>query len=296
MSVSLRARAATTGWTSLVREYRPTTRTARHVAATWEGEPGRDGWLRLLPDGCVDVWWDGEALGVTWAGEQPLRVRLRAAVPSVGVRLRCGTAAAVLSGAVWDQPGRSIPVADLLGGRAGVSEVEQRLRTAGGPARRRAVLEQWIGDRTAAGAGGSGAAEPRLAAVVGSLGVPGARVPDVASTVGLGERTVRRQIRAAVGLGPKSLHRVLRFQAFLARLEHVLAGRESLAAAAARVGYVDQAHLGHECRRLSGSTPAELLVAYRRAGPGHGRIPQDQDAGGGDAGAVTSRRPSRRSA
>jgi AraC-like DNA-binding protein len=121
-----------------------------------------------------------------------------------------------------------------------------------------------------------------VAAVVGALGAPGARVPDVAAAVGLSERTLRRQVRDAVGLGPKALHRVLRFQAFLARLDHVLAGRETLAAAAARVGYVDQAHLGHECRRLSGSTPAGLLLAYRRAGAGRagGRISQDHDAGG----------------
>ena len=39
-----------------------------------------------------------------------------------------------------------------------------------------------------------------------------------------------------------------------------------LAELAARAGYADQAHLGHDCRALAGATPTELapvVAAYR---------------------------------
>ena len=73
----------------------------------------------------------------------------------------------------------------------------------------------------------------------------------------MSERQLRRRFADAVGYGPKTLARVLRFQRFLA-----LAGRgDDLAGLAFEAGYADQAHLTRECRRLSGRTPAELVAS-----------------------------------
>ena len=74
---------------------------------------------------------------------------------------------------------------------------------------------------------------------------------------GLSERQLRRRFVDAVGYGPKTLARVLRFQRFLALAAH---GRD-LGASALDAGYADQAHLTRECRRLSGRTPAELVAS-----------------------------------
>jgi AraC-like DNA-binding protein len=91
------------------------------------------------------------------------------------------------------------------------------------------------------------------------LGRPGVTIDGVAAAVGLSPRELRRRFPDHVGYGPKALHRVLRFQRFLGRAPDVAAGAASLASAAAEAGYADQSHLGRDCRRLSGSSPATLV-------------------------------------
>ena len=78
--------------------------------------------------------------------------------------------------------------------------------------------------------------------------------------LGISERQLRRRFAEAVGYGPKTLARVLRFQRFLGLAE---AGGD-LAGLAFAAGYADQAHLTRECVRLSGRTPAVLLAAPLR--------------------------------
>nr|WP_255621098.1 helix-turn-helix domain-containing protein [Pseudonocardia sp. DSM 110487] len=85
----------------------------------------------------------------------------------------------------------------------------------------------------------------------------------------ISERQLRRRCRAAVGVGPKELHRILRFQGFLARVQASVAEQGAAAVELARwsaeVGYHDQAHLSRECRRLVGATPGEVLAQYGAA-------------------------------
>jgi AraC-like DNA-binding protein len=80
----------------------------------------------------------------------------------------------------------------------------------------------------------------------------------------ISERQLRRRCRAAVGIGPKELHRILRFQGFVARVQASIARQYApdadLARWAVEAGYHDQAHLSRECRRLSGVTPGEYLA------------------------------------
>ncbi|MCO1660717.1 helix-turn-helix domain-containing protein [Pseudonocardia humida] len=84
----------------------------------------------------------------------------------------------------------------------------------------------------------------------------------------ISERQLRRRCRAAVGVGPKELQRILRFQGFVARVQASVqqgASEADLAGWAVEVGYHDQAHLSRECRRLAGATPGELLAQYGAA-------------------------------
>jgi AraC-like DNA-binding protein len=91
----------------------------------------------------------------------------------------------------------------------------------------------------------------------------------------MAERSFRRLCRSTIGLGPKTLHRMLRFQGFLALVQYALArdrtpGDEGLARLAADAGYADQAHLTRECLRLTGVTPrAFLRDVTRSCGRGH---------------------------
>jgi AraC-like DNA-binding protein len=91
---------------------------------------------------------------------------------------------------------------------------------------------------------------------------PAARTEDVAGALGLSERQLRRRCHAAVGYGPKTLQRVLRFQRFVRRVD-ASAATLDLAAAAADAGYADQPHLTRECVALSGLSPTALLRIRR---------------------------------
>jgi AraC-like DNA-binding protein len=100
--------------------------------------------------------------------------------------------------------------------------------------------------------------------------------PDVASlhdALHISERQLRRRCIAAIGLGPKALHRILRFQGFLALVQSSLAeGRrpDGLARLAAEAGYADQSHLTRESVRLMGIAPAAFLdEAAHQCAPGH---------------------------
>jgi AraC-like DNA-binding protein len=85
----------------------------------------------------------------------------------------------------------------------------------------------------------------------------------------ISESQLRRRFLAAVGIGPKTLQRTLRFQGYLA-LAQAATRVSRVADLAAEVGYADHAHLGRECVRLTGLTPRELLGdAADRCGCGH---------------------------
>jgi len=86
-------------------------------------------------------------------------------------------------------------------------------------------------------------------------------VERIGDRLGLGERQLRRRFADAVGYGPKTLQRVLRFQRFVALATGgEPGGRPDLARLALEAGYADQAHLTRECRRLAGLPPAALLA------------------------------------
>ncbi|AXB42342.1 helix-turn-helix domain-containing protein [Amycolatopsis albispora] len=242
MGVPLCSSAAVRGRLSVYREFAPRPELAGVVRCTWEGVPGWSRMLRVLPDGCVDLAWNGERLFVT-TGFGPLRVPLAADGRSVGLRLRCGVAGGLLGAA---------PVTDLVPAGA--------LEAAVSPAEQRVVLERFVARRLRDGF----RPDPALPAVVRELAIPGARVDLAADRLGLSERTLRRRLRAATGCGPKEVQRTLRFSGFVRRIGELATGRASLSTVAAELGYADQSHLGHECARLSGSSPARLVAGYAR--------------------------------
>ncbi|VVJ24345.1 Transcriptional regulator [Amycolatopsis camponoti] len=242
MGVPLRPLAAR----SVYREVAPPAALAGVLACGWHGQTGWARPLRVLPDGCADLVWDGDALTVVVTVGAPLRLWVPADASRVGVRLRCGAAAAVLGTSMPELPAGATRLSDLWG--ADARRAEEALAAAD-PEAQRGILETLVARRSAT-------PDRRVLAAVRALGAA-TRTSDVA--VGISERALRRHLVHAVGAGPKQLHRVRRFQRFLRLLEPLVAGRTSLARAAAELGYADQSHLGRECRRLSGSSPAALV-------------------------------------
>jgi AraC-like DNA-binding protein len=87
------------------------------------------------------------------------------------------------------------------------------------------------------------------------------RIRRIADLVGLSPRHLARLFRERVGVGPKLLGRLTRFQRVLRALEQGSPPR--WAAMAQRHGYFDQAHLGREFRGFAGVSPGRYLAAAR---------------------------------
>src|SRR2546423_1333252 len=88
-------------------------------------------------------------------------------------------------------------------------------------------------------------------------------VAALAADLGASERQLNRRCLAALGYGPKTLHRILRLRRFLALAR---ASAATLAAVAADAGYADQAHLARDCQSLAGLPPSRLLGFVPTAG------------------------------
>ncbi|WP_107706091.1 helix-turn-helix domain-containing protein [Nocardioides allogilvus] len=82
------------------------------------------------------------------------------------------------------------------------------------------------------------------------------RVDELASHVGLSERSLQRLVEQRVGMSPKWLIQRRRLHD---AVEAMKAGESSLADMAARLGYADQAHFTHDFRTVTGMTPGEYL-------------------------------------
>jgi len=93
----------------------------------------------------------------------------------------------------------------------------------------------------------------RLVAGGGSV-----RVGSLASELGWSRRLLGQRFRSEIGLPPKSLARVVRFER--ARLLLDRPERPGLAQVAAMAGYYDQAHLNRDWRSLAGCSPTTWMA------------------------------------
>jgi AraC-like DNA-binding protein len=240
-------------------EQRPAPELRADVACTWVGRIGDTGVPyidRVLPDGCVDIIWDGSELFVAGPDTGPVPFAPRPDTVFVGIRLRTGRAAPALgcpASALRDQ---RADLADLWG--AGPTRaLAQRLADTAGTHAAVRLLESAIGDRMVDAAPPDRVIEG-LVAVLSARPAPGpGLVSALAARLGVTERSLHRRCSSAVGYGPKTLDRVLRFRRALEL--GVSRPATSLGALAVSAGYADQAHFTRECRRLAGQTPSELF-------------------------------------
>ena len=251
------------------REWAPPPALAPWVRRVWElTVPGPSGPGRVLPDGCMDIVVLGGTLLVAGPDTGPVPIARRAGETVTGVRFHPGAGPAVLGPRASELRDARVPL-DAVWGRDG-RELEERV-VAASPAAGLAVLQAQLLARL----GAASLPDPMVAAAVhlleGHPALPG-RVGALGIALGLGERQLRRRFQAAVGYGPKTLARVLRFQRLLELLDRAgpdspggARGRPSLAAAAVDAGYADQAHMTTECTRLAGLAPTALLVERRRS-------------------------------
>ena len=102
----------------------------------------------------------------------------------------------------------------------------------------------------------------RCEAAVAALAADPARpVGDIAATLGVSHGHLDRQFTEQVGLGPRTLARILRMRRLLDHIDVY----ESVAWAdlAAELGWFDQSHLIRDFQRHTGVSPAEYAAAQR---------------------------------
>jgi AraC-like DNA-binding protein len=256
------------------RERPPSRRVAGFISSAWVQRvpPGSTPYVhREIPNGSIQLTCRiGGVPQVVGPLTGPRTEVLPAGTTVVGLRFHPGAAATVLGVPAWELADRLLDADELWGSAARVAG--ERLAAATTDERAVGALEELVIGRVAA----TGRPDPLIAEAVRRL-MPwhGHAVHAVAVDLGGSERSFRRQCHVAIGVGPKALQRMLRFQGFLAHAQLALShGRppvgDGLARLAADVGYADQAHLSRECVRLTGATPREFLRATEEAcGCGH---------------------------
>ncbi len=199
---------------------------------------------RILPDGCLDLIWDGTELVVAGPDSAARWHDSPAGAVYTGLRFHRGTGPAALR----------IPASE-------VADKFPRLRDVWPAAAARALTERVAGDPAAALA--AWAAEAAAGRQPDPIGPPvhamarrGTPVTQMADRLGLSERQLRRRCLPVFGYGPRRLARILRMTRALDQARSGL----PLADVAASCGYADQAHLCRELLALGGATPTSLVA------------------------------------
>ncbi len=96
------------------REWQPAGPLAGHLACTWMNALPESvtRLMQIIPDGCVDIIWTGESLGVAGPDTQPIFESFPAGTVIVGVRFRPGAA----------PPWLGVPASEIVNGRLPLQE------------------------------------------------------------------------------------------------------------------------------------------------------------------------------
>jgi AraC-like DNA-binding protein len=245
----------------IYREDAPPESLAPHVQAIWSesvGERRDDPGARVLPDGCIDLVWFSDGAPIV-AGPQTEPIITTAPPGSlvVGIRFRTGAAGSVLGLPADELRDRSVPLADLWGSQA--LDPLLRVEASRSAAERLDAMQRMLLARLAE------VEQPDRAALAAARWLgrhPDGRLEVLHHLSGLSERQLRRRFEAAVGYGPKTLQRIVRFRRWLALARGAPPERLGLADLAVESGYADQAHLTREVARLAGLPPAALLATF----------------------------------
>lgn len=238
------------------KEFAPPRHVREHIVCFWHRTGGAPASPNpILPDGCIDIIWAGEASPIV-AGPMtmPLRSIINSGAEIIGVRFRPGVAPALLGVNAQELLNQHIPLGDiwsrsnLLPWRDATDRIHFAAKLEAIVAvitHRLGIVEQpddfvtdaarWIADH------------------------PSGNLDDLVRLSGLSERHVRRRFDEAIGYGPKKLQRILRMQRLLWLAEQGQSAQLGLADLAFAAGYADQPHMTREVAVLSGASPGNLL-------------------------------------
>lgn len=224
----------------------------------------------IVPDGCVEIVLNLADRFVQVAAGGSLQPRdllvgqmTRPTIASptgevdlIGIRLWPARAGALLRTPMWELQDQLIPAAGVLPACHGLSDDlrsrPRHLRLA----HLSSVLAPYCARVAPERLRHVDTALSRIASSHGTESIAA-----LAAFTGVTRRHLERQFREQVGLRIKQVARITRIQRVLSVLHSgaALSGAEI----AATFGYSDQAHLIHECRTLTGTTPGRLTSTAR---------------------------------
>ncbi len=212
---------------------------------------------RALATGCVELSADlgSGRLTVNGPRQRPWQVSLAPGTTLVGVRFRLGAASALLGVSTSELVEENVELADVWGHAA--HDLASKIHTATSAEVAARLLGHAIAVRGSEVAG----VDPLVLESVTRLhpgGVGG--VQQLCSTLFVSERQLRRRLVAALGFGPKTLQRNLRFRGFLALIDGAESSGLELGRLASMLGYADQAHLTRECVAFTLLPPRQFLA------------------------------------
>lgn len=188
----------------------------------------------------------------------PLRFVVRSRDAFWGVHFWPGAGTALMRVGAADLREKEVPASDVCGAEW-TARLAASLRIARGDAQAIAALNAALSDRLPALV----LDDRVMAAVLRIVAAGGVEsVSDVARSVDLSPRHLRRRFVAATGLSPKELALLQRVRA--SAVDAVTTAQVRWTSIAAKRGFADQPHLVHDFRRLVGLTPASFLHHARR--------------------------------
>jgi AraC-like DNA-binding protein len=224
-----------------------------------------EGAVRIY-DPCSAVWRRYSGAVVSGAYKRFFVIDTREHASIVGVHFRPGGALPFLGVPPGELADRHVDL-ETLWGRAAI-QLRERLCATAASADRFAVLEQALRSRLP----GVHRAHPAVPFALNRLARPGVTVGEVAAGVELSRRRLIEVFTADVGMTPKRLSRVLRFQRVSAAARQ--AGAPDWAQLAAACGYFDQSHLINDVRDLTGTSPMHLIRASEQVKDLHLLVPE----------------------
>jgi AraC-like DNA-binding protein len=255
---SSRMTAPRDGVIHTVHERRPQPPLAHSVVCTWiqTVSPRSTPFThRTAPNGSLEiVCVPGSMPRILGPRTGPAEHALAPGTTIVGVRLRPEAAASVLGIPAPALLDLEVDADELWGDRAHALQELVGLASSGRQAAAR--LERAVAGRLA----GAPAPDPVVAEAVQEL-MSGRRadVAATASSLFISERQLRRRFESATGLTPSTLHRILRFQRFIALAWLRARPSTQVGELAVEAGYADHAHLSREAARLEGRPPRSFL-------------------------------------
>lgn len=216
-------------------------RSSRLPATQWRRSAG-PGTAGILPDGCMDLIWDGQRLLIAGPDTATVTFTADRRLELTALRFDSGVAPLILG----------VPADEMTDARVDLTDVWPVVRARAWADALAAATDPAITlDRLAAARLAEAGGVPGWISATTRLLDSGASVADVADRLGVTTRHLGRKSLQHFGYGPKSLQRIRR----LSRALGLLGTGRQLSDVAHGCGYADYPHMFRDFRRLTGAPP-----------------------------------------